>query len=238
MLNKNKKIIVGILLILVLIIIVFLASLAVRKKNEEQLAGTKKAVNLDEYIQADPELLPGGELEAAGIERKEIIPPVSTQIPINKITMLPVGLGGGDSIYTSVVELPGNQFFKLGGDNIDKVFSVSNPQEALKYVDFLMVTLGRSNYDRVKQTVWQAADYDKIGCGALPGNGNRALPKERPVSQAKISGDGFEVEWVYFTPALAAGYHKTLIQVEKNGGFTVKDNSGEPFWSCGGGFVF
>jgi len=152
--------------------------------------------------------------------------------------MTPISVVGGDAIYTAIGELPGNKFFRLEPDNLDKIFSVRSPEEALKYIDFLMITAGRSSYARARRTVWQAGDYDRIGCKDVANNQNLSLPNDRPVSQAKISGDGFEVTWIYFTPTVPAGYHKMVLQVEKNGGFTIEDSPDEPFWPCGQGFVF
>lgn len=241
MLNKNKKIIIILVAAFVVVLVVALVSNKILKRVQDdtsQLGEVKKAANLDEYIKNDPELAQGKELEDSGISRMEITPPVPTQIPIDKITMTPVGLGGGDPVYAPVVELPGNKFFKLEQNNSDKVFSVTNPEEALKYIDFIMVSAGQSNYDRIKQTVWRSSDYDKIGCKDVANNQNLALPTDRPVSLAKVSGTGFEVTWVYFTPTVPAGYHKMVLQVEKDGGFTIKNNPDQAFWPCGQGFVF
>ncbi|MFH1182785.1 MAG: hypothetical protein V1690_00800 [Candidatus Moraniibacteriota bacterium] len=259
MLNKNKKIIITGAIALVLIIAALLVAVLISKKeilrlaplaqddNIKQLGEVRQAASLDEYIEADPGLMHkknAGELQ---LSQKEVVPPVPTQIEIEKITMAPIMLGGGDAVYAVIAQLPGNKFFRLEPDNLNKVFLVSNPEEALKYIDFLMVTAGRSSYDRARTTVWQAGDYDKIGCGGMlegtkqpltaPPNGVSSL-NSRLASQAKISGAGFEVSWVYFTPVLPSGYHKMMLQVEKNGSFTIKDDPEEPFWPCGGGIVF
>jgi len=239
--SKNKKIIIAGLTAFILIVVALLAAtitIEEEKQDFSQLGEVREAANLDEYIKTDPELAYGKNLQSAGVERREINLPVATKIQLNKIVMAPVGLVGGDVIYAAVGELPNNNFFRLEPDNLNKIFLVSTPEEALKYVDFLMVTAGRSSYDRTRTTVWQVSDYDKIGCRVMPEEENLPLPKDRPISQSKQLNNGFEVTWIYFTPTLPAGYHKMMVEVGKDGGISVKDNPEEAFWPCGKGFVF
>jgi len=241
MLNKNKKTIIAGAVVFVLVVAALSTFLIIVLRNRQslsQLGEVRKAASLDEYVETDSKLMHKKNMEPLQLSRKEVVPPVPTRIDLRKITMTPVLVEGGDAVYEAVGELPGKNFFRLEPENLNKIFSISSPDQALKYIDFLMVATGRSSYDRVRTTVWKTSDYDKIGCKVMPDDENLPLPTDRPVSQAKVSGDGFEVDWVYFTPALPAGYHQMIIQVEKDGGFTIKDSPEKPFWPCGGGFVF
>jgi len=243
MVNKNKKIIIGLLALLSISIIMALAvGVGIWKQTQgdklKQLGEIRQMASIDEYIESDPGLLHKKNAEALGLAPQKIIVPVSTQIPLQGITMAPIVVEGGDAVYAAVGELPNNKFFRLEPDNLNKIFSVNDSKEALKYIDFLMVTAGRSSYDRARTTVWKTADYDRIGCRTMPDEENRALPGDRPASQAKVSGDGYEVTWVFFTPTVPAGYFKAALRVEKDGGYSVISDPTEPFWPCGGGFVF
>jgi hypothetical protein len=239
--NKNKKIIIG--LVVLLIVAAVAAGVGIWKRYQDdnqlkQLGEIRQAASIDDYIESDPGLMHKKSAEELELAPKEITAPVPAQIPLQKMTMAPIGMEGGDAIYSIIGELPNNNFFKLGPDKFNKVFSVGSPGEALKYVNFLMVTAGQSSYDRARTTVWSQTDYDKLGCQAGSNESSRSLPTDRPVSQTKGSGDGFEVTWIYFTPAVPAGYHKMLLQVGKDGEYSVLDDPDDPFWPCGGGFVF
>lgn len=241
MLNKNKKIIVAGVIVLILIVTTLVGVKILKKIQDDtikQLGEVRKAASIDEYIETDPGLLHKENAEELQLTKKEVVSPVPTQIKLEKITMAPVGMAGGDVIYDIIGELPDNNFFRLESNNLDKLFSVNSPEEALKYIDFLMITAGRSSYDRARKTVWETPDYEKIGCKVTPEDENKTLPKDRPISQAKIADDGFEVNWVYFTPTTPAGYHKMVLQVEKNGAYIIKNSPDSPFWPCGEGFVF
>jgi len=240
MLNKNKKIIIAGLAVFVIVIAMLTAMIAANKGKQDfsQLGPVRQAVSLDEYIKTDSGFMSKQNAEMLRLPQKQVDPPVPVKIPLEKIFMVPVMVGGGDAIYSVVGQLPGNNFFRLEPENLNKIFSINNPDEALKYVDFLMVSAGRSGYDRIRRTVWQVSDYDKIGCKVMPEDENMPLPENRPVSQAKQVGEKFEVTWIYFTPTVPAGYRKMVVEVRRDGGFTIKDNPEEPFWSCGGGFVF
>ena len=245
MLNKNKKIIIAGVVVLVVIVVVLLvvALLAKRQvlkqvQDDRGLGEVRTAVSLDEYVKTDAGLMQKENSEALMLPLKEVTPPVPTQIELRKITMAPIGIVGGDAVYAVIGELPDNKFFRLEPDNLNKIFSVNSPEEALKYVDFLMVTAGRTSYDRARTTIWRTADYEKSNCKTLLDKEEVLPPKDRPVSQAKVSGSGFEVSWVYFTPVLPAGYHKMIFQVEKDGSFEILENPDEPFFACGGGVVF
>ena len=240
--NKNKKAIIIGLLGVVLILTVIAVSVKILKQVQddtlEQQLQVKTADNVDTYIESDPGLMHRKNAQAMKLPSKEVIPPVPTQVDLEKITMAPIMMVGGDVIYGAIGQLPNNKFFRIEPENLNKVFSINSPDEALKYVDFLMVTAGRSSYDRARTTVWETADYEKIGCKVAPDDPDMPLPTSKPVSQAKVSGNAYEVIWIYFTPTVPAGYHKMILQVEKNGGFTIKDYPEEAFWSCGGGVVF
>lgn len=237
--KRYKKIIIA--GALVLLVGVF-AGIGIVKRIQEnkisQLGEVRQAASLDEYIENDPRLLDNETAEKFQLSRKEIVPPVPSRIKIEKITMVPVIMVGGDAVYDIVAQLPGNQFLRITPDNFNKVFLVSNPEEALHYVDFLMVVAGRNIYARAKKTVWSSTDYDAIGCKTYPGGKDAPLPDKRVVSQARNYRDGFEVDWVYFTPAIKSGYYKKVIQVGRDGGYKIKNDSKEPFWPCGGGIVF
>jgi len=240
--SKYKKLIIAGMAVFVVVVVALLAAIWLLKRAQDnkvkQLGEVRQAASLDDYIESDQGLMHKQNMEGLQLAPKEVVPPVPTQLPVEKITMAPIMEVGGDAVYAAVGELPGNKFFRLEPDNLDKIFSVNTPDEALKYIDFLMVTAGRSSYDRARTTVWQTGDYEKLGCRVSPDEPNKPLPTNRPVSQAKVSGDGFEVTWIYFTPVLPAGYHKMVVQVANNGGITIEDNPNDAFWSCGGGIVF
>lgn len=240
--NKNKKAIIIGLLVIVLILIVIAVSVKILKQVQDdkskQLGEVRQAANLDAFIESDPGLMHKKNAQAMQLSNKELNSPIPTQIPLEKITMVPIMMVGGDVVYGAIGQLADNKFFRIEPENLNKIFLINSSEEALKYIDFLMVTAGRSSYDRARTTVWKVADYDKIGCKVAPDDPNMPLPIDRSVSQAEPSGGGYKVVWIYFTPTFPAGYYKTTFQVEKDGGFTIEDNPNEPFWSCGGGIVF
>jgi len=227
--------------ILISILVLGIISLVVvnftlkQKKGAPQEA--EKASNLDEYVNQSSELLSTEETQSLLMERKEVSIPVPVKIPSVKITMVPQMLGGGDPVYQPVGEANQN-FFILDSSNWNKVFKINTPQEAEKYIDFLMVTLGSKKYDRIKKTVWKEADYKQIGCRASEYEKEYPLPKARPVTKAKATNEGFEVTWVYFSAAYPAGYFKEVYLVKKNGEVETKKKQEKPFHSCGTGILF
>lgn len=238
--KKNKKRIIVVVAILVLASTLMGVGIFKRIQDNKikELGEARLARNLDEYVRNDPELMKREDAEKFQLSQKEIVPPVSSRFRIKKFTMVPVATMGGDVVYDLIAELPGNRFLRIKPENFNKVFSVSSPGEALDYVDFLMAVAGQNIYARVKKTVWSRADYDTIGCKAYPGGKDAPLPGDRPISQARSSREGFEVDWVYFSPAIKSGYYKKVIQVGRDGGYEIKDDSREPFWPCGGGIIF
>ena len=110
----------------------------------------------------------------------------------------------------------------------------------MKYVDFLGVTMGSSAYNRARKTVWQTADYDTIGCQATPDSPAGKIPGQttRKITSAQQNPDGFEVNWVYFTPTYPAGYFLDTYLVKTDGEISNLNVPDQPFWACGGGFLF
>lgn len=238
---KKLKLSWGLIIALFVLVVVIVAIVfSVNKKNEvlKQELQTRKASDLDQYVSTDPNFVSEKKLKEFGLKNQEVQAPVPTKIELNKITMVPNLMEGGDVIYSVIGELPDKSFFQIETDKLNKIFTVNSAEEATKYIDFLMITAGRSSYDRARKTLWKPEEYDKIGCKDVVKNEALPLPKDRPVSQAKVSGDGFEVTWIFFTPTFPAGYHKIVYQVGRDGAYSVKESTGEPFWPCGQGFVF
>ena len=146
---------------------------------------------------------------------------------------------GGDTVYVPVASFSGNKYFILKPDNIKNIFTVNNPEEAIKYIELAVVNLGWSTYDRVKKVVNKSEDYDTIGCRIMPEDQNNPLPASRPVSNAVKTPRGYEVTLVYFTPVNPAGYYTGAYLLGEDGSITAKEDNSKLFWKCGeGGIVF
>lgn len=239
--NKNKKIALIVLAALVIIAIISLIGLRVFYPEEKYIAelkDVKTASDLDEFVNGRPELLKSDYAEPLGLERVQVNPPVPVKLPELKITLIPQMMVGGDAIYEPVANFNGNQYFILNPENYQSAFSVNSPEDALKYVEFITVTMGKSSYERAKKIVYESKNYDEFGCKVMPGEQNNPLPDSRPVSLAKRVDDKYEVSLVYFTPVYPAGYYTSNYLVEKDGNITLTEKAGKPFWSCGGGIVF
>jgi len=239
--NKNKKIIWIVLLAVVIIAIFAFIALRVFYPQNLYMNNIKdaaKADSLDNYVAAKTDLLTQDKAKPLGLDQKVVVPPVPVKIPEMKITLVPQLMVGGDALYSPVVEIPGGKFFTLTSDNFKNLFSINKPEEAIQYINFLYVTMGRSSYSRIKETVWQTSDYDKIGCRVMAEEPNKPLPVNRPVSFAKAVDSGFEVDWIYFTKAFPSGYYKDTYIVSKDGEVTIQDKADQPFWPCGQGIMF
>lgn len=222
-------------LILVIGIIFFWYKFRI-KHNYSEL-GAQNAANLDEFIKTQNQLLPQDKAGTMGLKKEDINSPVPTAIETKKITLVPQLMEGGDALYQPVVELPGNKFFVLTPSELKGFFKVDSPQDAIKYVDFIMVKLGKGGYDRMKKTVFVTGDYDKIGCKDLAKGVNLPLPLDRTATTAQSAQGGFDVQWIYYSPAYPSGYFKDSVFVSSDGNIVVKDKSDKPFWNCGTGFM-
>jgi len=239
---ENQKfiwVLVGVIIVLVVIsLAIFWITGQRRSTNNPILGEAKKADNLESFVKNNTQLMTKEKAEPLSLENLDVTPPVPTKVNIKKITLVPKLIVGGDALYEPVVELPGNNFLILSPAQYKEVFSVNTADEALEYIEFLEIKMGKSTYDRIRQTVKQVGDYDKIGCRVMQEEENKPLPMDRAVSQVKEQNDGFAVEWVYFTQAYPAGYYKISYFVGRNGDVVAKDKPDQPFWSCGQGILF
>lgn len=240
--NKNKNILFITLTALFIVGIAALIGLRVfypEKKYISDIKDIQSANSLDEFINTQPELLKPDKAEPLGLETTEITSPVPTKLPDTKINLVPEMAVGGDAVYAPVVNFGGDKYFILKPDDYKNVFSVGSEDDALKYVEFTIVGLGWSTYDRVKKVVIEGKDYDIYGCKIMADDPNNPLPEKRPVSNAVKTNDGYEVTLIYFTPVNPAGYYSGVYLVGKDGSITPKDNNDTLFWKCGeGGIVF
>ncbi len=241
MFNQKQKI------VLLVCVVLTLVSTAILIFSTNQGASNQlKFTNLDSFLASDPEFAGQKTVKSIGLERKDIDIPLPTKNNLQKITMVPVLAVGGDAIYEPIAQINQNEFVRLNQENASQFFTINTPEEALKYVDFLLTKLGNGGYDRARETIWSETDYQNKNCNLVSQYDNspsteknfEPIPIEKPISQAKKSDKGFAIDWVYFTPTVPAGYFKESLQVDKNGQITFQDKPENPFWACQDGFVF
>jgi hypothetical protein len=206
---QNKNIFLVILMVIFVIGIAAFLSLRFFYPEEQiisQIKDIKTAGSIEEFIASAPELLTEERAKLLGLAKNEIALPLPSKLPDLKITLVPQMVVGGDTVYVPVASFSGNKYFILKPDNIKNIFTVNNPEEAIKYIELAVVNLGWSTYDRVKKVVNKSEDYDTIGCRIMPEDQNNPLPASRPVSNAVKTPRGYEVTLVYFTPVNPAGY--------------------------------
>jgi len=235
--KEYKKIWLVLITLGVIVFTVILVVYAVNKKKDYGIKGLEKANSLEEYLLKDPSL---NQVKELGLTNKKVDVPFTPKLDNVEITLVPELMGGGDIIYRTVVKTDRNKYFVLNEDNQNKVFDINSNDEAKKYIDFVMTKIGKTSYDRIRKTVWEEKDYEKIKCNDSDVNyyGGDSIPSKKPITKAVSIQGGYEVTWIYYTPTYPAGYWKEVYTVTKDGNINKKEKSSKPFWSCGGGIMF
>lgn len=203
-----------------------------------EIPGVQKAKSLEEFLDQNPgKFMTGKEREATNFSIQDVEIPVQKKFEGLEVKLAPKLLGGGDMVYEPVALLGGNYFTALTKNNINNFFKVESEKEAILYVDFLRTKLGKSSYDRIKQTVWSEKDYQKFGCKNEAGE-SITIPENLPVSKATLKDETFSVSWIYFSRAFPAGYFKETFEIKKGGEAFIVEKSEKPFLSCGTGLLF
>jgi len=244
--QKNKKILITLLIALILIVIVSFMIVSQRTSDKvysptqnteeaKEEVGKKEVPTsgLDEFVQSQKNFLDPKRAQNLHLDRMEVAVPVETKEPVKKITIVPQLISGGDAVYEPVVEMPDGKFFVLQKSAMARFFKINTPEEASRYLDFVEVKMGSSAYDRIKTTIFSRGDYRKKDC-----KDKKEVVTQWPITQARSVEEGFEVDWVYYTPAAKAGYWKKTYFVSRDGDIQLKKNPAAPFWECGPGMVF
>jgi hypothetical protein len=241
--DKTKKIIfTGAIVLLALVVLIAITILVWPHSRSGPSDSSNEPASpesrLDQFLRSEKIILDPAKARKRGLAIKEITVPIKTRASLSHLYLVPTGAAGGDSIYLPVWEDQQGNFSILQYPDYKNIFSINSAQEAANYIDFVRVKLGSSAYDRLKKTVWNPGDYKITDCKDKNGQPVASSITPLPLTQATVSSNGYEVSWIYYTPAISAGYWKQTYFVSPDGSFRLEENVGRPFWPCGGSILF
>lgn len=245
---KNNRIILVLITIFGIILITSVIFFLFQKSNNILTPPREDADNkprevapqseLDKFIITQRDLMSPESARKRKLSQVEIPIPIETKSPIAKLTIVPVVASGGDALYEPIAQSPDGSFFVLRKSDFPKYFKVTSPEKSLAYLDFTMVKTGARGYDRFKKTVYKPEDYQNRECKDKNNNSTVSTVHPLPISEARATAEGFQVNWVYYSPTVPAGYWKKTYLVTQDGDIKPKDNPSKPFFPCGRGFMF
>ena len=165
-------------------------------------------------------------------ELKPISVPVRINFPDVEIYNIPDGAVGGDLFTIPVIKF-NNTYCLLTDLNFQKIFAPIQKGEAIEYLNFRLITLGGSSYDRARSTITSEEEYKK----------EKYKTCKKPIFWKKITNitretpDEFIIEWIYFTPVHRSGAYEAKVKVNRNGTIQIL-KEGNRFIDCGAGIMF
>lgn len=171
---------------------------------------------------------------------KEWIKPASIPIRINfsgvEIYNIPVGGAGGD-VFTKPIIKSGNLYCELTDRNSQKLFAPIQKEEAIKYLDFKLVTLGRNGYQVSRSTILDREDYEDVYRNLTCDKS--ISDSEKRITTLQETKDGFLINWVYYTMfGERAGYYQWKVKVGPDAKIQIIEETDKPFIDCGEGAIF
>ncbi|MDI6592037.1 MAG: hypothetical protein QME61_03860 [Patescibacteria group bacterium] len=163
---------------------------------------------------------------------KPISVPVKINFPDVKIYNIPDGAAGGDVFTIPLIKFD-NNYCKLTDSNFQKLFTPIQKEEAIEYLNFRLITLAPSSYQRAGYTITSKEEYNKEIFKTC----------KKPIFWKKITDiiqetpDGFIINWIYFTPAYDSGVYETRVKVNRDGEIQIL-REGIRFIDCGRGIMF